>query len=148
MHSRADDWLLLGLGLAAALTFAGLLLRSRRYTEVTWVVHTIRHVGPPDAVRVLVDVANAGLRAADDVTVWRTGTSAAPRLEVARSSVRVGDEVSLVMDVPASDWDDTWVEIRWRSPRRRGRPRTTAYHLATRTPPVGPAWGGQRVTRR
>ena len=43
------------------------------------------------APRVVIELANAGLRAADDVTVWTRTASAEDRLELARSSVRPGD---------------------------------------------------------
>lgn len=130
-----DDWVVLGLAVAVAVTFASLLIRSRRYHEVAWVVHTTPGVSVPDVVRVVVEIANAGRRAADDVTVWTRTASAEDRLELARPSVLPGDGLALAMDVAASDWDEAWLEVRWRSPRLRRRPRTTTYHLATRTPP-------------
>lgn len=133
--SAGDDWLLLGLAVAATLAFAAVLLRSRALGEVTWVLNTTRHVSPPQTILVGVEISNAGAQTATDVTVWTRPHPTGPRLELQQSTVRGGQVLSLDLGIPVDEWEHMWLEIRWRSGRTHERPVTTSYHLATRTPP-------------
>lgn len=142
MNGTADDWLLLGLAVAAALTFAASLIRSRTFGEVTWVVHTTRKARATGAVRVLIDMSNAGSVAAHDVSVWTMPHPTGSRRELSLSKIRAGQDLAVELDVPDAQWDHTWLEIRWRSPRGRRRTLATSYHLATRTPPCAGSESG------